>query len=169
VDANRRSWDLRIRGDASHILGQIIEMGFLGVQAGKVKDRLPWRVRKAGTEEREYHSPPPQRHAPSTAPYSIIFTSYRRSTDISPPFRQRSTWCRPIRRSSPLLHTKRLPHKPSILYNALPPLMRTGHLVSSTLSMNHTSARLRMGGCLILTEYCVQALSVIMASARHPP
>ena len=35
--------------------------------------------------------------------------------------------------------------------------------------MNHTSATLRMSDDLALTEYCMQALSAIMASVRHPP
>jgi hypothetical protein len=33
VDAKRHPWALRVRSDTSHILGQIIEMGFSGAQA----------------------------------------------------------------------------------------------------------------------------------------
>ena len=34
-------WDLRVRlRDTFHVLGQVIEMGFPGAQAGKVKDGM---------------------------------------------------------------------------------------------------------------------------------
>ena len=86
---------LRVRSDTSHVLGQIIEMGFSGVPQRKDVWRTleSWLNGGGRTEEREYHSPPSQRRVPATALRDRFLHCVHSQGTALRPSRQRLIWC----------------------------------------------------------------------------